>query len=293
MEGLLTPVSTSYNPSKDGLIETLVEVPKSSKVQERLVRTATTPEGALEILRNQPDFDTLTVLLSYIEEESSSGSDFNIRSPSPVAAQLVNVLVAEIIPSYWTILRGRAQHEQQFPSRDSGREAERLQLLACLRSVTGLNAILIRLRALLQQRKEDQKQVAGSKSLEELKDMVEVIQDLLEDDIISKVSHDLQNANPGKSTALWQEFSALLGGGKILSVVAETEASIQELSQRLENPFWAASGSLYCTWLGQSIARWVANMPLEDSLPWKRCSILLSRSFRLGYTSKFIFAPPF
>ena len=103
MEGWPTPVSTSYSdPGQQQEID-LVEIRKQP---ERSLNTApkkaTSPTEALEILRSEPDYETLISVLDFLSEGTP---DFNITSPSTHASQLVHVLVTDIVPHYWSILQ--------------------------------------------------------------------------------------------------------------------------------------------------------------------------------------------
>src|SRR5689334_11641259 len=96
------------------------------------------PEEALEALSHEPEYRSLISTLRYLSSTHREGAaGFDIRQPSPVSAQLIQVLVSEITPNYWTVLK-----------EDAGeRETSGLGLLiSCLRSVGGINAILARLK---------------------------------------------------------------------------------------------------------------------------------------------------
>jgi telomere length regulation protein len=143
MESFLTPVSTSYKSPGRPLENELVEVRKPLEVISKPTSKAATPAEALEILRNEPDYETLISTLRYLTKDNS---DFNITSPSPLAAQLVHVIVANIVPNYWNVFQeshsGVKARKQGLSKTASDLEV----LLFCLRSVTGLNAILLNLK---------------------------------------------------------------------------------------------------------------------------------------------------
>ena len=289
MEGLLTPVSTAYKTSQEAPEEFLVEVKQTvSTPAPETNRSPDTPEGILEILRHQPDFESLSSILPHL---NSSDGLFDIKSPSPIAAQLVNVLVAEIIPSYWSILKSQPSGINK-KSKAAGKEHEKLLLLECLRSVTGLNAILGRIRALFQEEKETKtnKDAVGlSGKFSVLRYYVEVVQEILEPDWVVKKFHtNIQRtiANSSRQAALWQEFVALICGGKILSNAAEAVAIINESSNKIEDRYWIADGALYCSWLGRNFCRWMRLIPAGEAPTWKNYTSLVSKSLRLGHTGK-------
>lgn len=280
MDGLLTPVSTAYKTSPEAPEPFLVEVkPNTSTPTPAINGSPDTPENILEILRHQPDFETLSSILESLGDQTFS---FNFKTPSPISAQFVNVLVADIIPSYWSILKPQGL-------KTGGRKHERLLLLNCLRSVTGLNAILARMKALIQEEKGSKKDVGAPRKSTALQDLVDAIQEILEQEsFLYDVYEDIwqTSGNASKQAALWQEFLALIGGGKILSNSAEAVALINESSNILEDDHWIADGRLYCTWLGRNFFRWTKQIPEGDIAMWKSCSSLMSKSFRLGHTGK-------
>ena len=92
MEGWLTPMSISYKGSAQEQEKDLIEVRKPLDVSPnpalKNLKKAESPAEALEILRNEPDYDTLITTLWYLANETS---DVNITSPSAHASQLVHV----------------------------------------------------------------------------------------------------------------------------------------------------------------------------------------------------------
>src|SRR5690606_36743634 len=105
------------------------------------------PEDALETLTAQPDYDTLVSSLSYLSKPELSGASFSIHTSSPLSAQITQVLVTEIAPNYWPLLREGSLDGPQ----SAGRTTDLDLFLDCLRSLAGLNTILLRLRALVQE----------------------------------------------------------------------------------------------------------------------------------------------
>lgn len=290
MEALLTPVKTSYKPLGRDSEDLLTKVHEPKIRQEPILpstpRIPKLPVEALEILRNEPSYGDLVSTLRYLQKDDSS---FCITSPGPLAAQLVQVLVTVTVPTYWNVLRV-SQHSKKPHKR--GRTSNAELLFSCLRSVTGLNAILLSLRQLIQQSKRAKKAVSGSNTQEILTALLEVLSALLEGDetveIIAKniwkYSHDRLKQKP-----LWTQFLSICGGGKVLSLSAEAEDAINELSKDVKEQYWVSNGSLYCRWLARNIAHWAQNMPLEPESAWENCVELLSKSFRLGYTGKTLF----
>ena len=105
MEDLLIPVSTAYKKSKVELNEPLVEVRKPVHDLSNSLLRPSTPEEALDVLRAEPDLESLSDTLKYLIHDAPSTSKFHITHPSPMAAQIINVLVSSILPNYWAVLR--------------------------------------------------------------------------------------------------------------------------------------------------------------------------------------------
>jgi telomere length regulation protein len=161
MDGLLTPVSITYKKQEqkeeDALVEASTPSPLSAPQNEAHVRPShiRTAGDALEVLRNQPSFDDLGLSLEFLDKDKT----FRITTPGPVAAQLVHALISEVIPNYWSILYGdtSAPKKNKVP----GKSQELELLLSSVRSITGLNAILLGLKQLIQQSKESKKKIGG------------------------------------------------------------------------------------------------------------------------------------
>lgn len=292
MEALLTPVRTSYKSLGQDSEDLLTKVHEPKTRQEPILsstpRIPELPVEALEILRNEPSYGDLISTLKYLQKDDAT---FCITSPGPLAAQLVQVLVTVTVPTYWNVLR--VSQKSKKPHK-RGRTSNTELLLSCLRSVTGLNAILLSLKQLIQRSKQAKKTVSGSNTQEILTALLEVLSALLEgDDTVEIIAKSIwkYSDDPLKQKPLWTEFLSIYGGGKVLSLSAEAEDAVNELSKDVKERYWISYGSLYCRWLARNIAHWAQAMPSEPESAWKNCVELLSKSFRLGYTGK-IFVPP-
>lgn len=286
MEGLLTPVSTSYRTLDKSEEDALVPVSRPPEAISKPASSATTPEQALEILRGVPDYDTLISTLRYI---GNNGSGFSITSPSPLAAQLVHVLVSDIIPTYWNVLQ-EPQVSRVARKGQQGRLRSKPTLdllLSCLRSVTGLNAILLSIKQHIQKSKDTKMSVGGANSQDILPILLQVLKVLLEGDgIIETISNSIWHSSDtsSKQKAVWNEFLSLVTSGKILGISAEAEDVVSDLSNKLGEKYWMADGFLYSSWLARNISQQARNLPGDAERGWSSCSELLSKSLRLGYS---------
>lgn len=284
MEDFLTPVSTSYrdpnHKHEDALQEVAKPVAKISPIRD----PARNPREALEILRAEPDFETLKATLQYLNDKESRTPDFNLSYPSPLASQIVNVLVSEIIPNYWSVLQGPSGSSRSKAQKPA-RPRERKLLLSCLRSITGINALLAQVRATVQQQKETKKNIGGPDLLERLRALLEVLEALLNDEGICK-SLWQATQTPGqpalRQRALWKEHVQLLGSDRIVASAAEATAIINESSKDIEESLWITETAQYCRWLGRNLARWAEEIPLEKGDEWKHVSELMGKSLKLG-----------
>ena len=288
MDNLLTPVSTSYKKTGGepnlSLVRQLDKAPPVTKQFEK----ARNPEEALEILRNEPDYESLVVTLHYL---ASGNSEFSITQPSPLAAQLVHVLVAETIPTYWSILRSASTGLDSQKQTRGRKLSDSGSLLYCLRSVTGLNAILLNLKQSVQKSIETKKVIGGPNFKENLTSYVEVLCQILEGDstVFTIAKSIWSNPNStSKQKATWSEFLSLLGSGKVLGISAQAEDVINEVSGEITEKLWISSGILYCTWLAQNIVHWAQILSQDDEHGWTLCAELMSRSFRLGHIGKIL-----
>lgn len=288
MESLLTPVSTSYNAPTKGIGDALVEVSPAPAARKKPTYQASTPAEALEILRNEPDYEELLTTLHFIKQ---SGRDFDITSPSPLAAQLVHTIASDTVPTYWHVLQSSTSGTK-VGSRNGNRSSSGLKLLLyCLRSVTGLNAVLLSLKQQIQKSKDPKKAVGGPKIEDILLIYLQLLQALLRgEDTVSVIWNSVCNTsdNPSRQKAIWNEFLGLVGGSKILGIAAEAEDVINGHITKIGDRHWVADGILYSQWISQNIVHWAKAISAESIIGWKDCAELLSKSFRLGHTGMHI-----
>ena len=289
MEDLLTPVSTSYktNGKEKEVEDALVEVPKPEVPIAKLSFQACSPEGALEILKNEPDHDALIAALRYLV----NNSHFDITSPSPLAAPLVHVLVSDTVPNYWNALRG-SQKDKNSKLGKSRKSSDLTLLLSCLQSITGLNAVLLSVKQHIQLSKESKKTIGGPNMQDILTIYLQLLQTLLGgDDTLGKVWQSVWSTSDllPRQRALWNEFLNLVGSGKILGIAAEAEDVIRTRSNKADGErYWIAEGSQYSKWLSDNLVHWIRSLHADSAEnEWKSCSELFNKSLRLGHKGKY------
>ncbi|KAL1914049.1 telomere binding protein [Sporothrix stenoceras] len=293
MDGLLSPVSTTYNKSNAQDEPLLQEVKKmssssttapSTSAPTRLTFAAESADEALGILRNEPDYDTLVSVLRYLLSDKAS---VDVRQPTPLSAQLVQIMVTAIVPNYWSLLKDESSKAQK-------KQTDLELLLACLRSVTGLSALVVRLRALLAETKIKKTTAASSATATDdqignpawqLRILVDVLAELLAGDETVSQIWNVSTAgadDDAKKRPLAQEFLSVIGGGRVVSLAAEAEVVVRsEFSSEKLPPVWVANGKEYSLWLTKGIIRWASqHVNPEDQ---KVQGVLLGKSLRLGY----------
>lgn len=278
MENLLKPVSTAYKADKQEdvfLTEVSAPPPKIRPIQSN-ISAPSTPEEALEALKSEPDFSSLATILDYL----GKSNDINLHLPSPLGSQIINVLVSDIVPNYWELLS-----KQKKGSGGWSHIKERSQLLDALRSISGLGAIVAKLKALLEESRRTAKKVDGLNISMVIKDYVVLLGAILEDDWrLSNLHLALLNAPRSLQQALWQELVTFIAGGRVLGVAAEASSLLKEASKDVENSAWIADPLTYSAWIGKNLATWASQLSMSgDDGAWDALSTMLRKSMRLGY----------
>jgi telomere length regulation protein len=245
------------------------------------------PEEALEILRNEPSYESLVSVVRWLTRERSKQGAFNVGRPSPAGSQIIQVLVTDIAPSYWDVLREDASEESH------GKKSTTLQLLlGCLRNIPGINAALLRLRALTHEAKTEKKDVRRPDLIINLRITLELLKGILDGtDAVERIwrASNFGTDNPSQRRPLEQEFVTLLGSGRLVSWPAEADEALRLNSntKRGCDSCWMSDGTEYARWVGRNVASWIARSPSPEDA--RLCSQLLARSLRLGYTGMYAF----
>ena len=283
MDELLKPISQSHTKELPLLQEVRPEAKKANAT--RTAFKATSVDEAIDTLKNEPDFDTLVSVLRYLLKSGAENGSFKIGSPGPQTAKIVQLLVADIAPNYWTILK-----ESKLSREDHSRKTRKTDLdlfLDCLMNVTGLNACLVRLRELIQEKKAEQGDVKRSDTDLNLRILLKLITALLEGD--SRVQNLWRATagdivDPARRKPLAQEFLNSIGSGRVISLAAEAQ-DLGSSGTKEKETSWIADGSAYTTWLTQNLLEWSSPQLSEEEK--KLTSDLLNKTLRLGYHSKF------
>ncbi|KAB5580559.1 telomere length regulation protein-domain-containing protein [Coniochaeta sp. 2T2.1] len=294
MDGLLTPVSTTRRKDSPLLQEVFSDsasIKKSTITGPAAPQHApNSPEEALEILRQEPGYEALISTLRSLKDGRLEQGKFDLAKPSPIGSQIDHVLVTEIAPNYWTLLQEDSSGSGKKGGKRNG--PSDLQLfIDCVRSLPGINAVLLRLRALTQEAKSEQKDVKRPDLQANLRITLALLEAVLEGtDCIQGlwISATLDVQDQAKRRPLAQEFLSLLGSGRVVSYTAEAEDILRlgTDKKRSESATWLSDGAEYSRWLGRNITRWVSKDVSPDGA--KVCSDLLGRSLRLGYADALV-----
>ncbi|OMP87463.1 DNA replication checkpoint protein tel2 [Diplodia seriata] len=230
------------------------------------------PDQALAALRDQPDAQKLHRILSYLAATASSSEGFNVKAPGPLSAQIISTLVNDTIPNYW----------DAWPATFSSEDDKGI-LVECLRSVSGLGAIVARLKGLVQDSRQSQNQPGGkpNSAEQQIRVLSEALANLLQESVVLdlwRVIQDSTNA-PTQRQILWRELVSLLAAGRIVSVVAQATDLLKSTTSGQPDA-WYASGSNFAKWIGRSAAVFVSDA--ADSTG-SDGALLLGKSLTLGY----------
>lgn len=273
MDELLRPVSRTYVKSEVTEEPLLQKVQASSSATPTPDFKPTSLENIVEVLNHEPDYDTLISALRFVVKGGLGDEHFNIGATGPEAARIIQILVTDIVPNYWAILK---------ESSSAGKASHLALLLDSLRSLAGLNAVLLRVRTLAQEQKSQSTEVNRSDVLLNLRITLELLCEILgDDDSVSRLwANTSARADAMKQRILSKDFVNVIAGGRIISFSAEAESLIsQEAKGQI---IWVADGIEYTRWLTRNIISWSkrAELPVEK----KVLADLLSKSLRLGYS---------
>jgi telomere length regulation protein len=298
MDELLTPVSTTRRKDASPLLQEVHSTSNAIKKPSVSARATGEPVAksageALEILRHEPGYESLVTTLHLLKLGRFEQEIFHIASPSAIGAQVIHTLVTDIAPNYWTLLQEDAG-DQTGSGKNRAKKGSTTDLqlfLACISNVPGINAVLLRLRALTQEAKSEKKDVKRPDLVANLRITLNLLEAVLEGkDCVQRLwtAATVEADAPAKRRPLSQEFLALLGSGRVVSYAAEADEILRLAgdTKRSESARWVINGAEYSRWLGRNITTWAANdVSLDDA---KLCSDLLARSLRLGYAGRWL-----
>lgn len=273
MDEFLSPVSTTYYKSS-GTDEPLLQEIRTSSSKKPTSSNfkAASVADVTEALKSEPDYDTLISALSLLVYDEHKLDGFNIAVSGPDASKIVHILVTQIVPNYWAVLK-EASMDDGSPDLDF--------LVDALRNLAGVNAILLRLRTLIQEQKGSAQETKRSDISLNLNILLELLCDVLDgDDRVARMwSTNSFVSDPVKRRILSKEFINVLGGGRVVSLSAEGDSLIAQEARGSIN--WVSNGMEYSKWLSRNIITLSKEVPMPEDR--NMASALLSKALHLGY----------
>lgn len=241
--------------------------------------TVNRPSEVLNLLRGEPDLQTVHQCLECLTRGSDDGDSFDIRFPSPLAAQITHALISNIIPNYWAPLQ-----------KDTSSRSTKHLLKKVLRTVSGLGAILAQLKSFIAERNAGEKLGNAENGADQGCALVQVLEEIFDDELINDICHDISiDAPMPQQNLVLRDFVQLIASGRIISTIAEAYAMIRKSDQQSTRS-WLSSGSDYSRWLSRSIAQMANALELgcEQEAMWAATSQMLGNALSLGYTGMYI-----
>ncbi|KZM22196.1 telomere binding protein [Ascochyta rabiei] len=260
MADFLTAVSTKKIASK----------PIINEIQSLSIHDAVTIESAqsaLQALRNQPSYGTVTSVLTFF-----SSSKVSLIISEPVYASVAHELVNNLLPNFWRLLR---QHDKDAQ-----------KLASSLRNPAGVGHLITRLRSLTVESRQRKAPGTAQDVSEFIEDTLDVLGRVLSgDDVLYLVWTEIQafGKNNIQKRLMWKEFLAQVASGRVLAVRAEAVDLIERTA--IESP--SLSGSDFAEWLGRNIIHMLTIG--EESEAYTGALVeLSSKVLTLGYTDRLV-----
>lgn len=292
MDGLLTAVKTVSHTNQSSLVNT--DEPRNNDAQKHVSQLKPKPadtdptsaDHILAVLKSRPDRDELFHVLAILDPSNKgiTTRQFDIRLPSPTAAQILQVLVSTTIPDHWESLNVKTKDSK------SGDAKIRAALLRCLCSVAGISSLVAQLRTLIAASHSSSQHAEGSSSNIQIKGILAVLAALLKpNDFLFRLYADISTVydNETKRQVAWREFVSLIASSRVLSISAEALAVAKD-SGDFSSLSWVGEGPPYASWLGQGVCCMASKIDLNGQGDWKAISSLTSRALSLGYTGNSI-----
>ena len=282
MENLLTTSQAKTEPKFDSRGDVPVLITETVRKEQYSLHLNSAVD-VLHALKSEPNVFELGKILQWLTSSPGRQDGFDVKKPSPMAAQIIYVLVNEVVPNYWVSLSGDVN---STPSN------EKRMLSQCLSSVAGLGALTSRIQQMMLPFKEPQDRmtiVNRSNETQRLEEIVEVIENVLDGDAF--VVNVLKNINMHKSrfshkSLQWKEFLSLVASGKLLSLTGEAISILNNLASSIETGSWIGDGNQYANWLGRNIQYMVEKVSVDEVDYLETVLQIYKKSLMLGYTGQ-------
>ncbi|QDS68262.1 hypothetical protein FKW77_010626 [Venturia effusa] len=269
MDELFRPVQTRI-----AIVEETKDKPdESSKVTKRIE----SPDDALQTLRESPSWTQVQEVLIFLTR-APHGS-FNIKQPGALAGQIIQALITQTLPDFWAVLR-----KEKAPS------SAKSMLAAALLSVSGLGAMVSRLKVLTVACNSAAMPGRSSVSPSQLRSVLEIFEEILRaENMFTSVWTDcvLLSESSLQRTVLWKEFISLVASGKLVSSFAEAEHVLIKFGEK-HKPSWVSRGIEYTRWLAQNISHMVKMVNINDLEILSASKMVFSKALTLGYSDSLV-----
>jgi telomere length regulation protein len=258
MDELLKPITTV------SIRQQVVQPGVASLSTKREVKTI---DDALVILQDQPSEDELSVALSSLGRYADKSQD-------AMVFQAANVVVTQIIPSWWDHI-----------SSNRGLKDIKVSLIDYLCRITCLGVLIARLKSLVSAFKTSPPS-NDNPSGREIGILLDVLSNILSTDgVIHKVYERIMLAPTSpRRDAGWKEAVSLLSSGRIISIVAEAEDFLKP-QPKVFGSSWLGQGSKYSRWLGKNIGSMLptSENSSQYATPHAAIASLLGKSLMIGF----------
>ncbi|EWY93416.1 hypothetical protein FOYG_06629 [Fusarium oxysporum NRRL 32931] len=287
MDDLLTPVSTTYLKPRNEPEPLFTEVkPASTQKKPASISDKSTADEIIDALKSQPDYDTLISVLNFLNNPKPASSNFSFSTPNPKTASIIHLLVSEIASNYWTLLLEGNIEDDAKGKTELPRDAD--LFLGCLRSLTGLNAVITQLRVLIQESRlggKEEKRVDLSINAGILLSILSSIIGSARSIPTMWSSSTKGISNAALQRVQCQKLASILTNGQIVSIAAEA-LEVMGRHQVDDGVHWIADGLQYSRWVGNAIVSWVHSSPEPDGMTFA-CE-LFQKSLSLHHSETLI-----
>lgn len=255
-------------PSKDGLKPSDSVTEASFDARNEAVSSS---EQALHILKTQHDGDAVEAVARFLYDGIQKKHDFNVQVPSPEAAQIVNLLVNDVIPDLWPVLKN---------DRPEDRMLQR-HLLLCMSSPAGIGALLARLQHLVDTSSVNK---PGFDGHDAFRDAISFFNALAKPGkLLGTLLTQTQTMDKVTATGVWREITSLFAGSKILNVL-QYAAAIPKLYVFLEH--WMLNPEDFVGWIGSNIVHAAMNIFPPSKDVFAQLAEVLHRAMSLGHSGR-------
>ncbi|QSL64732.1 hypothetical protein MERGE_002034 [Pneumocystis wakefieldiae] len=232
-------------------------------------------QGILNILSSQPSLEELLNVLKVI---------FRLQEKEEIVscenAKIMNILTNEILPEYLPLILSKDMTL-------SGEEMKKC-LLGCLSNVSGIKAILLRIKKITMEN-------GKSFFFHHIAELFQVLQEIFcnEGRLISVWMRchsriDENKSIKSSSFLIWDEYVSLIAGGKLLGITSEGLHKLWKYCEIDQRPvFWIADCSKYVEHFGNEVVASINDSRFNEKME-KDFSVLTGRLFSLGHTVQII-----